>query len=383
MQSVHQSTGEQRKPWWEVSVSLRCPVIGTCLSIDEQRAVLRKAGAPAAEVKALDDYDVHVLLVQSGGADCPIARRVQRGLEAKYRREAREWGLCAEQELLSRWEEGLRCGRIDALLWIAASHPALSEGAVGRIFGDVHMLMHEHGAIVRRRLQQLAYLQKENGQLQEKLRRARAERREAVQALRDAEQQYVELKWEIARARVLLQPDESAVVCQTQLARAVAQVEAQAAVIERLQAENGELATRLATMDEVNHLLQMELKRTLADFSQQDAICADCPDRQLCAKRILLVGGITRLRAIYQLTVEEMGGEFRYHDGRNNNGDRELVGMIGWADIVLCPVDVNSHNACLSVKKACKRLKKPYHMLPGSGVSSIARALTTYCSPAN
>ena len=137
-----------------------------------------------------------------------------------------------------------------------------------------------------------------------------------------------------------------------------------------------------AAVDEVNHLLQMELKRTLTDFSQQDAICAGCPDRQLCAKRILLVGGITRLRAIYQLTVEEMGGEFRYHDGRSNNGDRELVGMIGWADIVLCPVDVNSHNACLSVKKACKRLKKPYHMLLGSGVSSIARALTTYCSPA-
>jgi hypothetical protein len=55
--------------------------------------------------------------------------------------------------------------------------------------------------------------------------------------------------------------------------------------------------------------------------------------------------------------------------------------MVGWADVVLCPVDVNSHNACRGVKRACKKMSKPYHMLPSSGVSSVARTLTEYCSP--
>ncbi|HEC36184.1 MAG TPA: DUF2325 domain-containing protein, partial [Anaerolineae bacterium] len=37
---------------------------------------------------------------------------------------------------------------------------------------------------------------------------------------------------------------------------------------------------------------------------------------------------------------------------------------------------VNSHRACLSVKKICKKWEKPYYMLPSSSVSSISRALT-------
>jgi hypothetical protein len=89
----------------------------------------------------------------------------------------------------------------------------------------------------------------------------------------------------------------------------------------------------------------------------------------------LLVGGITRLHAFCRDVVEEMGGEFRRHDGRPGGGERMLESMIGWADVVLCPVDVNSHRACLSVKKICRKMEKPYHMLPSSSVSSISRAL--------
>jgi hypothetical protein len=103
--------------------------------------------------------------------------------------------------------------------------------------------------------------------------------------------------------------------------------------------------------------------------------CETCPNRDLCARRVLLVGGITKLCAFYRDLVEKMGGEFGYHDGRASGGERALENLIGWADVVLCPVDVNSHRACLSVKKTCKKWEKPYYMLPSSSVSSISRAL--------
>jgi hypothetical protein len=127
--------------------------------------------------------------------------------------------------------------------------------------------------------------------------------------------------------------------------------------------------------------MQAELQGVFQELRREEDSCEICSNRYLCDKRILLVGGITRLRAMYQVLIEEMGGEFKHHDGRSQGGSRLLEGMIGWADIVLCPVDVNSHSACLGVKKVCKRMNKPYHMLPGSGVSGVARALTEYCRP--
>jgi hypothetical protein len=48
---------------------------------------------------------------------------------------------------------------------------------------------------------------------------------------------------------------------------------------------------------------------------------------------------------------------------------------------VLCPVDVNSHAACLSVKKHSKKLGKPYYMLDGSSTSAIYKKLQEIASP--
>ena len=376
------STRRQRKSWWQIPASLRCPVIGTCLSIDEQRSVLRKAGVLADDVKALADHDVHGLLVQSGGSDCPLARRVQRRLEEKYRRDVRQWGLCEEHELLERWDESLQDGNVDAALWIAATQPDLSERAVTRIFGDVHMLMHQQGWAVRRKLQEASRLRAQHRRLQEKLHKAVSQRKEAIQALRESENAREELELELARAGRPSEPVEPAAECQAQRAKAEAQVETQSMVIQRLREENLRLSEKASVGEDLSRLLQAELSDMVIALQREEDACADCPNCHLCEKRVLLVGGITRLKAMYQVTVEEMGGEFRYHDGRSRMGDRGLAGMISWADVVLCPVDVNSHNACLSVKKACKRMNKPYHMLPGSGVSGVARALVEYCSPA-
>ncbi len=47
----------------------------------------------------------------------------------------------------------------------------------------------------------------------------------------------------------------------------------------------------------------------------------------------------------------------------------------GRSDPVLCPVDINSHNACLSVKRLCKKLQVPYRMIHSSSQRGIAQSL--------
>ncbi len=83
-----------------------------------------------------------------------------------------------------------------------------------------------------------------------------------------------------------------------------------------------------------------------------------CPCHERCClieKRIAMVGGIDSLEAHYKTLVEESGGEFCRHDGRSCRGERKLEECIRNADLVVCPVSVNSHFGAIGVKKVCRK----------------------------
>lgn len=46
------------------------------------------------------------------------------------------------------------------------------------------------------------------------------------------------------------------------------------------------------------------------------------------------------------------------------------------ADMVLCPVNCNSHGACLLVKKMCKKHKKALHIMPNFSLNAVSRVLS-------
>ncbi|CCO08186.1 DUF2325 domain-containing protein [Desulforamulus hydrothermalis] len=99
--------------------------------------------------------------------------------------------------------------------------------------------------------------------------------------------------------------------------------------------------------------------------------CSEC----CCFKRILMVGGITKFKAHYKQIVEQHGCRFEYLDGYMKGGERALINKIKRCDVVFCPIDCNSHNACLSVKKLCKKEGKPYKILSSSSISGIIQAV--------
>lgn len=55
--------------------------------------------------------------------------------------------------------------------------------------------------------------------------------------------------------------------------------------------------------------------------------------------------------------------------------DAQIANLVSRADVVFCPVDVNSHRACLSIKKVCKAQYKSYYRFAGSSLCSILQAL--------
>jgi len=100
-----------------------------------------------------------------------------------------------------------------------------------------------------------------------------------------------------------------------------------------------------------------------------------CPSYDLCKKRVLIVGGIERMEKAYRKLVEERGGIFEYHAGHMKSGGKGLENSVQRADFVLCPVNCNSHGACLKVKSLGKKFKKPVHMLSNFSLSAVARTM--------
>lgn len=100
-----------------------------------------------------------------------------------------------------------------------------------------------------------------------------------------------------------------------------------------------------------------------------------CPSYDLCKKRVLIVGGIERMEKAYRKLVEERGGIFEYHAGHMKSGGKGLENSVQRADLVLCPVNCNSHGACLKVKSLGKKFKKPVHMLSNFSLSTVARTM--------
>jgi hypothetical protein len=142
-----------------------------------------------------------------------------------------------------------------------------------------------------------------------------------------------------------------------------------------LQDQNSRLLGDIDRQREINGHFRKEMERNIIRISAMNRCDETCPSFDLCRKRILIVGGITKIKEHYKKLIEENGGIFEYHNGYMNGGTRGLKTQVMRADLVLCPVNCNSHNACSVVKKLAKKYSRPVHMLAGSGLSAISQAL--------
>ncbi len=372
----------ERLNYWEISCYLSCPVIGTCLSVNEQKKILKRA-----RINPDDhcDYEIHEKLVESCKAESPLSRRIHRYLDGKYRNLVAEIGLCTREEFFARWKEGLKDGDVEGLLWVGATNPRLSERATNQLFTDMHMLMHLQGNEMRRERQRASRLKTKNQQLTVKLREAQKRARQSAQALSHADKELVELERKLQTAQQenqALKREEERENLQKEnhdlrvrLEKLEYDLQTRNTALDQAKLENERISAELAAQMDTNRQVQKEINSLLRTIASEEAECEICPNRDLCEQRVLLVGGLIQLQAVYRTLVEDVGGEFKYHNGRTKGGERNLENLVGWADVVLCPVDVNSHSAALGVKRMCKKMEKPYFMLRSSSVSSIARAL--------
>ncbi len=383
------ASGIRRRKLWELEDKLHCPVVGTCLGLDEIARLARRHGFKG---QSFDHYRLHVEAVNLSCSRNPVAEAMQKLLDRKFARylsvfeQARDDAAVAEL-----WRTHLERGEVAGPMWAALTHRAASAETRNRVYADVHMLSHQVGAGQAADLRRLDWLERERVGLQaEKSRlaerlRQQAERIQALERERDRFREQVG-RVESLRARVCELESGQAIVA---LERRLMLAEMQADRARELEARTRAQEERLARLDSELERMRRSLEEVTAERDALERLwlvdaegAADC-DRacERCAgpatgRCVLCVGGRAPLLPQYRQLAERLGVRLIHHDGGREEALSRLPELLAASDAVICPTDCVGHLAYYQLKKHCKQSGKPCLLTRSSGVASIAAALT-------
>jgi len=372
---------------WEIHCSFKCPVIGACLDINEHRKVLKRA---KCRIKKLKPHQLHRMIMENLNDQNKISQKVDSYLMHKYRDSIAELADLDEDEFFAIWKKAIQMGKTDGVFYIAAMRKDLPVEYMEDIFGEIHMLCHANLAEVmwaRRNAQRQAEGNQKITKLlkQEKMRNKTLKKENAatISALNETRVLLQRLNSGSDKAETKTNSIDKNEIENTKLKEKLRVLrntnDQQLDQLRCLEREKRRLEIKLFDLQSSNNILADEVKQLIHQISSvvgPENNCNEaCPQYQLCAKRILIVGGMTKMKHLYRRLVESSGGEFDYHDGYMNNGSQKMEALVKRSDLIICPVNCNSHGACKKVKKLCRKHSKSIKMLPSSSLSSISGAL--------
>lgn len=365
-----------RRKLWTIPGEFHCSIVGTCLSADDIAWLCRRLRlVPSADARP---YDIHRFFVEKaaeGGAESRLMhRRLDENFAGAIRRFGRE---STEAGWLGLWDAAVASGGVAPAYWAVLSLAAVPETVRARAFADVHMLSHIMGGANRRHLRETQDLARRCAEAEERL--ARHERSSAERIaekdarIRALEAQMAERAARAQPVRVVAEPPPR------RTDRALREVDA---LRRRVAAERARARRAEADLDRLRGLLDGAALRGTPDAAPAEPGSAEPAASGLPAdlggQSILYVGGrLATLRSL-RSAVEARNGCLLHHDGGMEQTVRGLAGLVERADLVVCPIDCVSHDACLRVKGLCRRMGKPFVPMRSAGATSFARTLGAF-----
>lgn len=375
--------------YWEVADFFKCPIAGLCLTPIEQKQLLKKAGHP---VRKMSPFDMHEILVASAQSENKLSRRMDSLLMRKFGKKANAFLRLSSEEIKSRFKAAFEAGDCIDVVFAVAVHPNIPEILKEEIFGDIHMAMHWSCGQSLKLKRQITRKQKESDDLRNDVQEAIQYRRSLQKENKCLKAECDALKKSLAkteREKAELEKkfqshnDPAGLTTKGQENRLLKK-KLSAARIETKQRQRQLIATQKKYSNLVSEFsLQKESfdryiedsRKIIADVVALNRCDLSCPSYDLCKKRILMVGGMTRMASLYRELVETGGGIFEYHDGYVKRGTRQLEERLKRADLVVCPVNCNSHAACSVVKNLGKKHNKTVHILENSSLNAVSQAI--------
>lgn len=331
-------------------------------------------------------------MVASSGSENRLSRRMDRLLQRKFGKAAAELVALDHEVFMERFKSSTAEGKYATALWAAASHPSLSPALKREAFGDIHMSMHWTGEermrmqcklanhqndleAARQHIKQIARKRRRLQAENDALRKSQFHLKEALTASereRTRLEEVVDTQTAASQSHPYKQENQ---ILRQESKTLLKHLQRQQHQVASLQEDNRQLARQLEQQGELNQRVTDETRAILAEMVPLNQCDASCPSFDLCQKRILIVGGISRMTSLYRGMIENRGGVFEHHDGYMKRGARTLERCLKRADVVLCPVSCNSHAACSIVKNLAKKHNKRVHMLSNSSLQSISHAI--------
>ncbi len=373
---------------WGLDQRFHCMVIGTCFTLHELRRIARKIGIGAK----LSDYELHHSLVQVSGEPRYGAKLLNNGLDQKFKAAVKRFAVCQRaSELESLWDQAVMAGDIGAAFWALITHPLTDASLRQRVYGEVHMLSHLAGHSHRSSQSDLAVAKRRVTDLESSLEimaetsRARIKEIEhRAEALTERVQHADLLERELVATQAqvaVLESGEALARLRTEkdkLAQELEQTLRRAEKAERELGEWMELALSSAQPRVRIPIVENGATSSASGHCQPPCDAAkagECPGPDLCGRRVLYVGGRNRQVAHFRALVARHNGELLHHDGGLNESAGRLTALLRSADAVLCPVDCVSHDACLRIKRICKREAKRFVPLRSASLSAFIMGL--------
>lgn len=384
---------KERTKLWDLDHNYHCAVIGTCLTLDEVKKLLRAFGAP---VKGVNSYDIHTAIVTIISYNDFRSRKVQSYLNKKFKTTLHKTKKMNAAELIQEWRRVVNSGELIATFWAVIAHPCTDEQMKRDFYGDIHMQSHMSGASNRVDLKRLNQLESERVKVD-------------VDA-QSQQAQYQKLQAENARLQTIIQQKTEKTVDFNNQINALKNANEQLTILKGVE-EIDQLNDYVAKLKHKNSFQMNEIERYEKDLAKMNETVTalklnnsrhkkevaeyknetehlqyilsqnkseeKCLFKKqgLCGQCVLYVGGKTNLVPYYRELVEAKSGVFLHHDGGIEKSTQDLSQSLNRADVVIFPSDCISHDAYWKIKSTCKKQQKPYEYLNSSGLHSLSNTL--------
>lgn len=365
---------------WEIDPVFICPVSGVCFSYAEQKKILK---TPGCQKSCGSLFEMHQSLMADLQDQNRLSEKAQRILQNKYADFIQSHCSMDEKIFLKEWRESLLTEKMAPLFYIGITHKGFSTETLEKIFEDIHMAGFSAVTALLKEEQKTTRTEEEN----QKLKQHFSREKKRLKALSLENSRLKALNQQEKNNRSFnppgkkINPTDRVEQIERTINRLEKTIYDRDREIIRLEREKRKAEIAMFEARSSTEKLEQELCQLIEGFKQIESAhgCTkeDCPRYDFCSKRILIVGGMTKLKELYKNVVESRGGIFDYHSGRIRNGKQNLESRVKRSDLVICPVNCNSHNACQKVKHLCTKHRKDIRLINNSSLSAISKVLSS------
>jgi hypothetical protein len=357
----------RRRRLWELSPTCHCPLIGVGLSLQGLRKLAEKS---IGNELGLDDYELHVGVVNECAARKTLSEALQKELERRYAAEvARFHKARTTAEVEALWKAAVGAGNVAGAYWAGLTHPRCTPELEEQMTRDIHMVQHQAGAGARVDLDKYNTLLAAHARLERDLLKMQERCNALVQDKAAAAREH---ETALMGLRAL------AIGKDTELGQARAELAALRATVPELETRK-RLANRLAQVEARLRAQLTASKEAPAPASAPQPAPTPAPPVaqpvRLVNRSILCVGGRSGNVPVYRSMIEQVGAQFAHHDGGLEDSSGLLDASLAAADLVICQTGCISHGAYWRVKDHCKRTGTQCVFVDNPSASSLARTL--------